>query len=75
MAWIQKDLDNRKEYISQLMSKVRLALLTQEYLVQRVEDDSLVKGNSDCKVRIFFGCMYSRFGFNHGIALSVFRTI
>lgn len=51
VAWIQHDKSNREEYIAQLVSNVRLALLPQEYLVQRVEEENLVKTNNKCKVR------------------------
>ena len=51
VTWIQYDKANRKEYIAQLVSNVRLALLPQEYLLQRVEEDNLVKTNNKCKVR------------------------
>ena len=49
MSWIRHDLTNRQEYIAQLVSSVRLALLPQDYLVQRVEEESLVKSNTQCK--------------------------
>ena len=50
VTWIQYDKSNREEYIAQLVSNVRLALLPQEYLVQRVEEENLVKTNNLCKV-------------------------
>ncbi len=49
IQWIHHDLGTRQEYISQLMEHVRLPLLPQEYLVQRVEDEQLIKNNSQCK--------------------------
>uniref|UniRef100_T1J370 Kelch-like protein diablo n=1 Tax=Strigamia maritima TaxID=126957 RepID=T1J370_STRMM len=49
MSWLNSDLDNRKEHVSQLMEHVRLPLLTRKYLVQRVEDEPLLKTNPECK--------------------------
>lgn len=49
MAWVNHDLDNRQEDLAQLMENVRLPLLSQEYLVQRVEEEPLLKSNHLCK--------------------------
>ncbi|WAQ96164.1 KELC-like protein, partial [Mya arenaria] len=49
LSWVNHDSSNRQELISQLMENVRLPLMSQEYLVQRVEEEPLVKTNSRCK--------------------------
>lgn len=49
IAWVNHDKDVRQEHLAQLMEHVRLPLLTREYLVQRVEEESLVKNSSACK--------------------------
>lgn len=49
MAWVNNDLQNRQDYLAQLIEHVRLPLLSQEYLVQRVEEEPLLKSNHLCK--------------------------
>ncbi|KAL5018240.1 hypothetical protein ScPMuIL_003962 [Solemya velum] len=49
MTWVQHDMTKRKDHIAQLLENVRLPLMTQEYLVQRVEEEPLVKSDSQCK--------------------------
>lgn len=49
MTWIHHDLSHRQDHVSLLMEQVRLPLLTQEYLVQRVEEEPLLKANLECK--------------------------
>ncbi|KAF7990310.1 hypothetical protein HCN44_000115 [Aphidius gifuensis] len=49
ISWVHADLDKRQNVLSQLMEHVRLPLLSQEYLVQRVEEEPLLKENLQCK--------------------------
>ncbi|XP_012272715.1 ring canal kelch homolog isoform X2 [Orussus abietinus] len=49
ISWVHSDLEKRQEYLAQLMEHVRLPLLSQEYLVQRVEEEPLLKANLQCK--------------------------
>ena len=49
LSWVNHDLTNRNDLISQLIENVRLPLMSQEYLVQRVEEEPLIKANSRCK--------------------------
>ena len=49
VAWVQYDPEPRQECLSQLMEHVRLPLLSREYLVGRVETESLIKNNVACK--------------------------
>ncbi|KAL4640376.1 kelch-like protein 2 isoform X1 [Arapaima gigas] len=49
IAWVSHDKDVRQEHMAHLMEHVRLPLLSREYLVQRVEEESLVKNSSACK--------------------------
>ncbi|XP_069100019.1 kelch-like protein 2 [Pleurodeles waltl] len=49
IAWVNHNKDVRQEHMAQLMEHVRLPLLTREYLVQRVEEETLVKNSSACK--------------------------
>ncbi|XP_045213681.1 kelch-like protein 2 [Mercenaria mercenaria] len=49
LSWVNHDISNRQELVSQLIENVRLPLMTQDYLVQRVEEEPLIKSNSRCK--------------------------
>ncbi|XP_062333311.1 kelch-like protein 2 [Osmerus eperlanus] len=49
IAWVNHDKDVRQEHLAHLMEHVRLPLLSREYLVQRVEEEALVKNSSACK--------------------------
>ncbi|XP_030047441.1 kelch-like protein 2 isoform X1 [Microcaecilia unicolor] len=49
IAWVNHDTDVRQEHMAHLMEHVRLPLLSREYLVQRVEEETLVKNSSACK--------------------------
>uniref|UniRef100_A0AAQ5ZIA8 BTB domain-containing protein n=1 Tax=Amphiprion ocellaris TaxID=80972 RepID=A0AAQ5ZIA8_AMPOC len=49
VAWVNHDKDVRQEHLAHLMEHVRLPLLSREYLVQRVEEESLIKNSSACK--------------------------
>lgn len=49
LSWVQHDLTNRQQEIDQLLEHVRLPLIAQEYLVQKVEEEPLVKTSSRCK--------------------------
>uniref|UniRef100_A0AAX7SVC1 Kelch like family member 2 n=1 Tax=Astatotilapia calliptera TaxID=8154 RepID=A0AAX7SVC1_ASTCA len=49
IAWVNHDKDVRQEHLAHLMEHVRLPLLSREYLVQRVEEESLIKNSSACK--------------------------
>ncbi|GJQ73303.1 putative BTB And C-terminal Kelch [Trypoxylus dichotomus] len=49
IAWVQHDLKHRQEHLSALMEHVRLPLMSQEYLVQRVEEEPLLKADLHCK--------------------------
>ncbi|KAF2368914.1 BTB/Kelch-associated [Trinorchestia longiramus] len=49
MAWVQHDVSSRQQHMADLVACVRLPLLQQDYLVQRVEQEPLLKGNIKCK--------------------------
>ncbi|XP_015518884.1 ring canal kelch homolog isoform X1 [Neodiprion lecontei] len=49
ISWVHNDLERRQDHLAQLMEHVRLPLLSQEYLVQRVEQEPLLKANLQCK--------------------------
>ena len=50
VSWTNYDTSgSRRELIAQLMQHVRLPLLSQDFLVQRVEQEPLIKNNVVCK--------------------------
>ena len=49
MSWVNHDLQNREDRLESLLEHVRLPLMSQDYIVQRVEEEPLIKGNSRCK--------------------------
>ncbi|XP_072573426.1 kelch-like protein 3 isoform X2 [Paramormyrops kingsleyae] len=49
VSWIKHDEEVRLTHMPKLMEHVRLPLLSRAYLVQIVEEESLVKNNSTCK--------------------------
>ncbi|XP_017768618.1 PREDICTED: ring canal kelch homolog [Nicrophorus vespilloides] len=49
IAWVQHDLDARTNHLASLMEHVRLPLMSQEYLMQRVEEEPLLKTDLKCK--------------------------
>ncbi|XP_031424809.1 kelch-like protein 3 isoform X2 [Clupea harengus] len=49
VAWINHNKEARLEHMPKLMEHVRLPLLSRDYLVQRVEEEALIKNNNTCK--------------------------
>lgn len=49
ICWIKFEPDTRQLHLSDLMEHVRLPLLSQEYLVSKVENETLLKGDLICK--------------------------
>ena len=49
LRWIKWDLTAREQYAATLFGHVRFPLLPQDYLLQVVEEESLVKNNMACK--------------------------
>ncbi|XP_049283814.1 kelch-like protein 17 [Anopheles funestus] len=49
LNWIKHDLSERKKHISELMSHVRLPLVSREFLMNCVETEALVREESHCK--------------------------
>ena len=49
MSWVNRDPPNRHDYMPGLVEHVRLPLLSRDFLVQRVEEEPLIKSSSSCK--------------------------
>ena len=46
MSWINHDMSNREAVLESLLEHVRLPLMAQDYIVQKVEEEPLIKNNS-----------------------------
>jgi kelch-like protein 18 len=49
LKWVKKDVYNRQEFLPELIAKVRLPLLTPQYLSDRVASEELVKSDHKCR--------------------------
>ncbi|KAG5676178.1 hypothetical protein PVAND_006027 [Polypedilum vanderplanki] len=49
IAWIQNDPLNRQSHLGRLMQHVRLPLLSEEYILQRVDKEPLLQDDLQCK--------------------------
>ncbi|CAG9767301.1 unnamed protein product [Ceutorhynchus assimilis] len=49
IAWVHHDTETRQKHLASLMEHVRLPLMSQDYLVQRVEEEPLLKADLQCK--------------------------
>ncbi|ODM97230.1 Ring canal kelch [Orchesella cincta] len=47
--WVNNEQESRKEYVPMLMEHVRLPLLSQDYLVNRVDEEPLLRYSPKCK--------------------------
>lgn len=61
ISWVHHDLERRQNDLALLMEHVRLPLLSQEYLVQRVEEEPLLKANLQCGFTILLSKEYVYF--------------
>uniref|UniRef100_A0A182QFF8 BTB domain-containing protein n=1 Tax=Anopheles farauti TaxID=69004 RepID=A0A182QFF8_9DIPT len=58
ITWVQYDVPGRQHHLAELMEHVRLPLLSQDYLVQYVEKEQLMKGDLQCKDYIIEALKY-----------------
>lgn len=58
IAWIQSDALTRQQHLGRLMQYVRLPLLSQEYILARVEKEPLLQGDLQCKDLIIEALKY-----------------
>ncbi|XP_008468152.1 ring canal kelch homolog [Diaphorina citri] len=49
IAWVNYDLESRQKHVAELMEYVRLPLLSEDYLIQRVEEETVFKNDIRCK--------------------------
>ena len=48
MIWVNNEVETRKHDLPLLMEYVRLPLLSQDYLVENVEENILMRSNAQC---------------------------
>ena len=48
LKWVNHDLKNRSESLAELLSLVRLNLLTVEDLIEKIECEPLIMANAEC---------------------------
>lgn len=58
ISWIQFDPATRQEHLGRLLQYVRLPLLSQDYILQRVEKEPLLQGDLQCKDLIIEALKY-----------------
>lgn len=75
IAWIQFDAQERRQYLPQLFEHVRLPLVSQDYLVTRVENEPLLKENLLCKDFIIEALKYHLLKGDGKCTLKTIRTI
>jgi kelch-like protein 2/3 len=71
ITWVQHDLDTRHKHLAALMEHVRLPLMSQEYLMQHVEEEPLLKADLQCKDYIIEALKYHLL---KGDSKTTFRT-
>ncbi len=49
VRWVKHDTDIREEHLADLVAKVRLPLLTPQYLADRVAQEELIKTSLKCR--------------------------
>ncbi|ODN06264.1 Kelch-like protein 17 [Orchesella cincta] len=49
MAWVKHDVENRRLFLSKLLSKVRMPLLGRKFLMTSVDSESLIRDDPGCK--------------------------
>ena len=54
LSWVKKDEMGREETLPELIVKVRLPLLTPQFLSDRVASEDLIKSSHKCRLVVFF---------------------
>lgn len=75
VAWIQYDPTVRHQFLAILMEHVRLPLLSQDYLVQRVENEPLLKVDLQCKDFLIEALKYHLLKGEAKLSIKTQRTI
>ncbi|XP_069998111.1 kelch-like protein 18 [Penaeus vannamei] len=49
MSWVKRDLDQRSDHLPELLTKVRMPLLTPQYLTDCVGTENLIRSSHECR--------------------------
>lgn len=49
LAWVKRDLDIRNSQFPELLAKVRMPLLTPQYLTDKVATENLIRSSHECR--------------------------
>lgn len=49
MKWVKHDMESRSQYLPQVLAKVRLPLLTPQFLADRVATEDLIRTSHQCR--------------------------
>ncbi|EFA04963.1 kelch-like protein 17 isoform X1 [Tribolium castaneum] len=74
LNWVKHDLGERSRFISQLMVHVRLPLVNREFLMTRVDNERLIRDDSECR-ELLLEAMRYHLAPERRCALSTSRTI
>ena len=69
LKWVKHDLENRSEFLAELLNLIRLNLLTVEHLIEKIECEPLVMANAECNRILhnvsFTGCLVKVYCYLH----------
>nr|XP_009862126.1 kelch-like protein 3 [Ciona intestinalis] len=74
IGWVRSDLVSRSQYMPILLEHVRLPLMPSDYLVERVDQESLVKNNDLCKDFLIEAMKYHLLSPEHRAMMKISRT-
>lgn len=57
MTWVKHNQEKRAVHLPDLLKKIRMPLLSPQYLTDRVATESLIRGSHECR---FVSVRYSR---------------
>lgn len=46
--WVKQDVENRKVHLPLLMEHIRLPLMNKDYLIEKVNEEPLLRENFQC---------------------------
>lgn len=74
LAWIQFDLDDRQQYLAEIMADVHFPMMHKEYLALRVLTEPLVRNNPYCMDFITEALKYHLFKGDPSLSVHSART-
>ncbi|XP_076805576.1 kelch-like protein 3 [Clavelina lepadiformis] len=74
VGWVRSDIASRSQFMPRLLEHVRLPLMPSDYLVERVEQETLVKNNDLCKDFLIEAMKYHLLSPEHRATMKISRT-